>query len=201
MNNREVMPASSREMAVKLYDKWVRERQKRTGFESGDHVKSPKELAPIARRNFESQVLHPRQNHLRDLKDLGRTLSFAEKVALLALMELPSLEVSSLLHRLGRQLAADADAPYFSRENLADNCGCGCGCGCAAMAELGIADRIILHHEAKPYSIDPFNELDTPAATRDGLLARDFLTSFQRVAEGVAEKVNNRYYRIAQDFA
>lgn len=201
MLERELQDARSHGLAVKLFDKWVRERQNRGDFQSGDRVKNLKELEPIARHNFESQVLTPRKGHLDDLKSLGESLEFADKAALLAMIELPTLETSTLLHRLSRQVAADPKAPYFGRENLADNCGCGCGCGCAVMADLGIADRIILHHQAKPHSIDPFNELETPQATRDALLAKDFLASFQALSEGVTERVNRRYFRMAEEFA
>ena len=201
MLEQELHQARSHELAVKMFDKWVRARQKRSDFQSGDHVKSLKELEPIARRNFESQVLAPRKAHLDDLKSSGQSLDFRDKVALLAMIELPTLETSTLLHRLSRQLAADPEAPYFSRENLADNCGCGCGCGCAVMADLGYADKVILHYQAKPHSVDPFNELGTPQDVRDGLLARDFLASFQALSEGVAARVNRRYFRMAEEFA
>ena len=61
---------------------------------------------------------------------------------------------------------------------MADN-GCGCGCGCAAMADLSYQEKIISHYQTKPYSIDPFNELGTPAEVRDALLVKDFLASYE----------------------
>jgi hypothetical protein len=194
----EKLSIRSRELAVSLYDKWVRERQTRPDLRFTDN---PKELEKIAKENFSSQKAEPRRKHLADLKELNKSMEFPDQVALLAMMELPVLETSTLLHRLSRQVAADPNAVYFSKVNMADNCGCGCGCGCAAMASLGYEEKIILESQAKPYSVDPFNELGTPAATRDKLLALEFIGSFQAISEAVGDKVNRRYFQMAQDFA
>jgi hypothetical protein len=126
-------------------------------------------------------------------------MDFADQVALLVMTEIPTLETSTLLHRLSRQVTEDPDATYFSQFNMADNCGCGCGCGCAAMADLGYEERLVAHYQTKPYSIDPFNELGTSAETRDALLARDFLASYEKLSSSVTERVNQNYFRTARD--
>ncbi len=196
--DKETRSARSRQLAVKLYDQWVRERQNRPDIKT---TKDLKELHKIAKENFATQLVKPRERHLAQIRELKQSVEFPEQVALLAMMELPVLETSALLHRLGRQIAADPEAKYFSPINLADNCGCGCGCGCAAMASLDLEDRLALHHQAKPFSVDPFNELDTPTEARDGLLVREFLASFQAISEDIAGRVNRRYFQMARDFA
>jgi hypothetical protein len=160
-----------------------------------------KELRSIANENFRTQLVEPRRNQLKELKELGRSISFADQAALLAMMELPVLESSSLLHRLGRQIAEDPSASYFSKVNMADNCGCGCGCGCAAMAELPYQEQIVLHYQTKPYSIDPFNELGTPTKVRDGLLVKDFLDSYEKLSTSIATRVNSRYFKMGREFS
>lgn len=114
----------SRELAVKLYDTWVRERQKRPDIRCTDNEK---ELKEVRRENFLSQVAKPRQRHLDQLKRVAKEMTTADKVALLVMMELPAIEISTLLHRLGRQIAESPDAAYFSLVNQRDNCGSGCG--------------------------------------------------------------------------
>jgi hypothetical protein len=194
----EKRSAHSRELALKLYDRWVRERQNRPPIHSSDNLK---EMERIAKQNFATQLVEPRKQQLAELKEVKANMDFPDQVALLAMMELPVLETSTLLHRLSRQVAADPAATYFSKVNLADNCGCGCGCGCAAMANLDYQDRVVLHYQAKPYSVDPFNELGIPVEVRDKMLATEFMQSFQALAETVGSKVNQRYYRMAQEFA
>jgi len=187
----------SRELAAKLYDRWVRQRQHRPEIRSSD---DPKKLEKIARENFKSQLVEPRKRHLAELRKVADEMSFADQAALLVLLELPTLETSTLLHRLARQLTDDPDATYFSETNLADNCGCGCGCCCAAMVSLDYEEQIATHHRTKPFSIDPFNELETPTEVRDELRTRDFLASFEQLSANVHERVNARYHQIAEQF-
>lgn len=198
MIEHEVAKEKSHKLAVALYDKWVRQRQARPMIRSTD---KPKELPAIAKENFETQLVEPRRSQLKDMAGLGRSMSFADQVALLATMELPVLETSTLLHRLARQIAADPKAAYFSKDNMADNCGCGCGCGCLAMADLNYQDRIILHYQTKPYSIDPFNELGTSADVRDSLLVEDFLESFEKLSHSISARINTRYYQMGREFS
>jgi len=60
--------------------------------------------------------------------------------------------------------------------------------------------QIYTHIRAKPYSIDPFNEVGIPEQERDSLLIRDFLSSYEALSNSVAEQVNQRYFRIGRDF-
>lgn len=198
MIEKEKNKQKSLKLAVQLYDKWVRERQRRPDIRSSDN---PKELQTIANENFKTQMIEPRRKHLNDLKEVGKSATLSDQVALLVMMELPVLETSTLLHRLGRQIAEDPQATYFSKVNLADNCGCGCGCGCAAMGNLSYQEKIVLHHQTKPYSIDPFNELGTTTEVRDALLVEDFLESYQELSDTIAERVNNRYYQMGRAFS
>ena len=115
---------NSRELAVKLYDTWVRERQKRPDIKCTDNEK---ELKEVSQENFANQLAKPRRAHLEHLKKVAKEMTAADKVALLVMMELPVIETSTLLHRLSRQLAENPDATYFSLVNQADNCGSGCG--------------------------------------------------------------------------
>jgi hypothetical protein len=69
------------------------------------------------------------------------------------------------------------------------------------MAGLPYEEQIRTHHATKPYSIDPFNELETSKEERDALLVRDFLESFGTLSRSVAERVNQRYHNMARDFA
>jgi hypothetical protein len=116
--------AESQELALKLYDTWVRERQTRPGFEI---PKTERDLKEIRTRNFVSQLVEPRRRHLEQLREVASEMSTADTVALLVMLELPTLETSALLHRLSAQLAQDPEAVYFSQVNMADNCGSGCG--------------------------------------------------------------------------
>ena len=111
-------------LAVKLYDAWVRERQKRPDIQC---TNNRKEVEEIRRKNSVNQRVKPRQRHLQQLKRVAKAMTTADKVALLVTLELPVLETSALLHRLSRQLAADPEAKYFSPENMFASCGCGCG--------------------------------------------------------------------------
>jgi hypothetical protein len=198
MIEREQDKNRSQELAVRVYDKWVRQRQNRGEIKTTDNVK---ELPAIASANFKNQLLEPRKSHLGDLKELGKTMTFADQASLLVMMELPVLETSSLLHRLGRQIAEDPESTYFSKINMSDNCGCGCGCGCAAMSGLPYQEQIVLHHQTKPYSIDPFNELGTPAKVRDSLLVKEFLESYEKLSHSIADRVHTRYYEMGRSFS
>ena len=115
----------SRKLALKLYDNWVRERQRRP--KELQCAQSEDELTQLRLVNFRIQLAEPRRRHLEQLKEVAPEMSTADKVALLVMLELPALEISSLLHRLSVQLAARADANYFDEVNQADNCGSGCG--------------------------------------------------------------------------
>jgi hypothetical protein len=124
MVDREIASNKSQQIAVKLYDRWVRQRQQRGDITCSDNEK---EVERLARANFQAQVVEPRKRHLSDLKQVAGSMTMADRVALLVMMELPVLETSTLLHRLSRQLAEDPEAKYFSTVNLRDNCGSGCG--------------------------------------------------------------------------
>lgn len=198
MPNAPVEQQRSQSIALRLYDRWVRVRQNRPPIRSTD---DRKELKKLEAENFRTQLVEPRKRQLEELKEASGSMTFSDQVALLVMMELPSLETSTLLHRLARQVAADPGALYFSKENLADNCGCGCGCGCAAMADLSYQEQIVSHYQTKPYSIDPFNELKTPAKTRDALHAVDVLESYAELSTSVGKRVNERYFQMGQDFS
>ena len=114
----------SRELALRLYDQWVRKRQDRPPH---DRPKNEKELKQLGLKNFVNQLVQPRQDHLSQLKEVAQEMSIADKTALLVKLEIPVLETSSLLHKLGMQLAKDPESPYFSQVNQDDNCGSGCG--------------------------------------------------------------------------
>jgi hypothetical protein len=198
MIEQEVAKAKSNKLAVALYDKWVRQRQTRPMIQPTDNLK---ELSAVATENFKTQLVEPRRSHLKDMVDLGGSMSFADQAALLVMIELPVLETSTLLHRLGRQIAESSNATYFSKVNMADNCGCGCGCGCRVMADLKYQEKIVLHYQAKPYSIDPFNELGTSADVRDGLLVKDFLESYEKLSDSISARINSRYYQMGREFS
>lgn len=68
------------------------------------------------------------------------------------------------------------------------------------MASLPYQERINEHHVAKPFSIDPFNEVGIPEKERDSLLIKDFLDSYEAISTGVAQKVNQRYFNIGREF-
>ncbi len=114
----------SRELALRLYDRWVRRRQNRGGLEI---PKTKEELKRLGLKNYVNQLVKPRQSQLEELKAVAKEMHMADKVALLVKMELPVLETSTLLHKLSLQLTKDPESPYFSRVNQDDNCGCGCG--------------------------------------------------------------------------
>jgi hypothetical protein len=69
------------------------------------------------------------------------------------------------------------------------------------MAGLPYEEQIRTHHGTKPYSIDPFNELQTPTAERDALMIKDFLDSYGRLSASITERVNARYQRMGREFA
>ena len=126
----------SGELAARLYDSWLRDRQRRR-----DDLRAPeneKQIEEVRRHNFAVQTLERRRQALKQLEEAGDRLSTADKVALLVMTELPAVDASALLHRLSVQVANDPNAVYFSKENLADNCGCGCGCGCATLGRTAL---------------------------------------------------------------
>jgi hypothetical protein len=114
----------SRGLALKLYDRWVRQRQDRPGLEIPE---SKEELKKLGLKNYVNQLVKPRKVHLEELKAVSKEVSMADKVALLVKMELPVLETSTLLHKLSMQLIRDPKATYFSKVNQNENCGSGCG--------------------------------------------------------------------------
>jgi hypothetical protein len=189
--------SKSRQLAIKLLDTFVRERQQREFFVPKD---TRKDLEKLGLQNLVSQTIDPRKRHLAKIKRVKEELEFPDIVTLLVMMELPALEISTLLHRLSTQLMEDAEATFFSKENQACNCGCGCGCCCAAMMDMPYEQRINTHMDAKPYSIDPFNELEMPERERDSLLVRDFLDSFHAISNNASELINLRYFEIGKTF-
>ena len=114
----------SRELALKLYDTWVRERQKRPDVRC---TEDKAEVEEVRRKNFANQLAKPRRRHLEQLREVAKEMSTADKVTLLVMLEFPVLEISTLLHRLSIQLAENPDALYFSKVNQVAACGCGCG--------------------------------------------------------------------------
>lgn len=200
----EIMPhditrkqVTSRRLALKLYGKWVRERQLRPDLTI---PKTKKELDSLGLENFNRQLGEPRRRHLKELKEYGSQLTTADKVALLFMLELPALEISTLLHKLSAQLMQDPDAIYFSEINQACNCGCGCGSCCSLMMDFPWDKRIKTHLDIKPFSIDPFNEVGLEAKERDTLLIRDLINSFEALSNIVSDNINNKYYQLGDIF-
>ncbi len=68
------------------------------------------------------------------------------------------------------------------------------------MAGLPFDERINAHLDAKPYSIDPFNEVGIPTEERDALLIRDFLQSYEALSSAVTERIHGRYYKMGHEF-
>jgi hypothetical protein len=68
------------------------------------------------------------------------------------------------------------------------------------MAGLPYEERVYAHYGAKPYSIDPFNEIGLAEKERDNVLIRDFLTSYEAISSSVSEKVNERYFAMGRAF-
>lgn len=114
----------SKALALKLYEGWVYARRERPDFMIPENRK---ELDEARRKNFIGQLAGPRREHLKKLREIAPKLTTADTVALLVMLELPALEISTLLNRLRNQLTEDKDAVYFSPVNMADNCGSGCG--------------------------------------------------------------------------
>ena len=114
----------SRDLALELYDRWVRQRQNRP-----EHVipKDERELKQLGLKNLVNQLIEPRRQHLKELKSVSKEMTMADKVALLVKLEIPVLETSTLLHKLSIQLTRDPKSLYFSKVNQNDNCGTGCG--------------------------------------------------------------------------
>ena len=63
------------------------------------------------------------------------------------------------------------------------------------MASLPYAERINVHLDAKPFSIDPFNEVGVPEEERDALLIRDFLHSYEALSNTISERIHSRYFQ------
>jgi len=68
------------------------------------------------------------------------------------------------------------------------------------MASLPYEQRINAFLDVKPFTIDPFNEIELPEKERDALLIRDFLQSYERLSKAVSEKVNQRYFNMGREF-
>ncbi len=124
MDDAKSNKTKSRELAVGLYETWVKQRQDRPPFTCSE---KREDVDRLARENVINQRIKPRKSHLEQLKKAGRDMTTADKVALLVMLEFPVLETSTLLHRLTGQLGKDPQAKYFSRENMLASCGCGCG--------------------------------------------------------------------------
>lgn len=187
----------SRDLAIRLFETWVRQRQRRPGLKI---PKNAEELKEMGRENFINQLAKPREKQLEQLKEVVKEMATADIVALLVMMEFPVLETSTLLHKLSAQLMKDPNAVYFSKENQDDNCGCGCGCGCAVMRQYPWDEQIKAHLEAKPFSIDPFDEIGINSKERDSLLIKDFLRSYGALSNAVTQDVNERYINISESF-
>ena len=91
-----------KDLALKLYDTSIHERQKRPDFLV---PKREADLKDIGMKNFSSQLAQPWREHLEQLAEVASEISTADTVALLVMLELPALEISTLLHRLSIQLA------------------------------------------------------------------------------------------------
>jgi hypothetical protein len=106
----------SRELAVKLYDMWVRQRQERKELHctdsKGREIDWKKDPENLRRENFVNRLAGPREEHLAQLKRMGKEMTTADKIALLALVELPAVEISSLMHKLSLNLAKDPKGVY-----------------------------------------------------------------------------------------
>jgi hypothetical protein len=177
--------SSSQQALVKMYESWVIDRARRR--DEFTPTASEENLTKVRELNFRVQELEPRRTALAELKGAAASVSTADKVAMLVVLELSRLNGSVLIERLTAQLAADPNARYFSPSNMADNCGCGCGCGCATLQRFPYEERIALHRQLKPFSIDPFSEAGISAEARDSLLVKDFLTAYESVGETVAK--------------
>lgn len=179
----------SKEIATKLYFSWVQERQEREGFRVPDTRENYKKLGL---NNFKVQHAKPRRNHLKVLSKVAKDLTTADTVALLVMLELPALEITTLLQKMRNQLNQEENALYFSKTNQFNNCGCGCGSCCAYMEDMPWDQQINSHLDAKPYSIDPFNEVGIPQKERDALLIKDFLKSYKELSGSIVKKINEK---------
>lgn len=117
----------SQQLALKLFDHWVRERRLRPDDLACSESKDVEALKEVGLKNFVSQLAEPRRKQLEELREVAPEMTTADKVALLVMTELPMLETASLLHRLATQVMQDPSAAYFSKINMASNCGSGCG--------------------------------------------------------------------------
>ncbi len=68
------------------------------------------------------------------------------------------------------------------------------------MAGLPYEEMIAAHLTAKPFSLDPFNEVGIPAKERDALLVRDFIASYEALSHSVSEDIGQRYYNMGREF-
>jgi len=55
-------------------------------------------------------------------------------------------------------------------------------------------------HDTQPFAIDPFNEAGIPEKERNQLLIGDFLDSLKSLSQGISQNVNERYFRMREDF-
>lgn len=187
----------STKIALKLYDTTIRERINRKGFEP---YKTKEDLERIGTKNFNIQLVEPRKKFIHQIKEMGEKLTTADKVALLMLEGLPTLETSALIHKLSAQTIADPEAIYFSKTNQAENCGCGaCNEGSGCGKNMSYEKKLLEHYTAKPYSIDPFNEVGLTETERDSLKIKDLLESYEKISDGITTKINRRYFNLNRE--
>lgn len=179
----------SNELVIKLYNGWIARRLNRPDFIVPSNAEGQKALGF---KNYISQHVGPRKDHLKDLKSVADKMNMSDIVALLVKLELPVIEVTTLLTKLNTQLKKDTKAVYFSKVNQNDNCGCGCGCNCFTLSQMNYEEKINQHKINKPHSIDPFNELEIPEKKRDELLIKDFLDSYKRITKLISEKIESK---------
>lgn len=179
----------SNEMVIKLYNGWIARRLKRPDFIVPSTAEGQKELGL---KNYFSQHVSPRKDHLQDLKNVSDKMDMSDIVALLVKLELPVIETTTLLTKLNSQVKKNPKAVYFSKVNQNDNCGCGCGCNCFTLLHMSYEDRINQHKINKPHSIDPFNELEIPEKKRDDLLIKDFLVSYKKITKLISDNIENK---------
>jgi hypothetical protein len=188
--------SASAKIALRLYDNHIRERFNRNKLEP---YKDQADLERIGNKNYITQLLEPRRKFVQQLKEAGDKVTTADKVALLWIEQLPTLEISALIHKLSVQALHDPNAIYFSKLNQADNCGCGgCNQGSGCGKNMSFEDKYQLVTRAKPYSIDPFNEVGLTDVERDSLKIKDLLGSYEKISDGVA-KINRRYFDLHRE--
>lgn len=187
---------ASSKIALSLYDRAIRERINRKGFEP---YKTKADIERIDTKNFAIQLVEPRKKFIQRIKEMGDKITTADKVALLMIEGLPTLETSALIHKISTQAMHDPNAIYFSKMNQEDNCGCGsCNQGSGCGKNMPYEKKLLEHYTVKPYSIDPFNEVGLTDEERDSLKIKDLLESYERLSDGIANKVNRRYFDLSR---